>query len=78
MYKSNQALSLVDIKKELTRLGLSISTPGINGEDRYEELKIRLDNALYGSSSIRKDLGTNRLACVILKWALTVFSFGFR
>jgi hypothetical protein len=38
------ALSISQIKEQLSKLGLSTSTPGLTGEDRQEELKSRLDN----------------------------------
>ena len=39
------SLNLTNIKAELTRLGISTATPGLVGDDRYEELKHRLHRA---------------------------------
>jgi hypothetical protein len=38
-------LNLTQIKKDLQTLGLSTATPGLTGEDRFEELKKRLADA---------------------------------
>lgn len=38
-------MNIGDIKKELQRLGISTNTPGLLGDDRYEELKFRLEKA---------------------------------
>ena len=38
-------MNISEIKKELQDLGISTSTPGLTGDERYEELKFRLDNA---------------------------------
>ncbi|RYG94866.1 hypothetical protein EON65_56825 [archaeon] len=35
-------MNIGEIKQELERLGVSTSTPGLSGEDRYEELLHRL------------------------------------
>ncbi len=37
--------NVADIKKELQLLGISTATPGLVGEERYEELKSRLEEA---------------------------------
>eukprot|EP01038_Epipyxis_sp_PR26KG_P011741 gene11741-15711_t len=37
------SLSISDLKKNLEKLGISTVTPGLTGEDRYEELKSRYD-----------------------------------
>ena len=38
-------MNIGDLKKELELLGLSTATPGISGDERYEELKARLEEA---------------------------------
>lgn len=38
-------MNVNDIKRELTSLGVSTSTPGLQGDDRYEELSFRLEQA---------------------------------
>lgn len=37
------SLSISQLKDELISAGLSVKTPGLTGEDRFEELKHRLD-----------------------------------
>ena len=41
---SPNSLSINEIKKQLQQLGISISTPGLTGDDRLEELAFRLNN----------------------------------
>jgi hypothetical protein len=36
-------MNISEIKEELQRLGISTSTPGLVGDERYEELKFRLE-----------------------------------
>lgn len=36
-------MNISDLKKELQKYNLSSSTPGLSGDDRYEELKSRLE-----------------------------------
>jgi len=38
-------MNLSEIKSELQRLGISANTPGLLGDERFEELKIRLEQA---------------------------------
>ena len=38
-------MNISDLKKELQNLGLSTTTPGLVGDERYEELKYRLEQA---------------------------------
>lgn len=38
-------MNVSDIKKELQNLGLSTATPGLVGDERFEELKYRLEQA---------------------------------
>jgi hypothetical protein len=37
-------LSLVQVKEQLVKLGMSTSTPGLTGDERHEELRSRLEN----------------------------------
>lgn len=49
---SDEFLSLVQIKKELQDLGLSSSTPGLSGDERYNELLRRLNAAQSKITSV--------------------------
>lgn len=49
---SDEFLSLVQIKKELQDLGLSSSTPGLSGDERYNELLRRLNAAQSKTTSV--------------------------
>ena len=37
-------MNIADVKKQLQSLGLSISTPGLTGQDRLDELCFRLEH----------------------------------
>jgi hypothetical protein len=44
-------MNVAEIKKELQALGISTSTPGLFGDDRFEELKCRLEEATHQKHS---------------------------
>ncbi len=39
------SVNIGQLKKQLQNLGISTNTPGLLGDDRYEELRSRLDEA---------------------------------
>lgn len=44
-------MNVGDIKKQLQALGISISTPGLFGDERFEELKCRLEEATTSTTN---------------------------
>lgn len=49
-------MNISDLKKELQKYSLSTSTPGLTGDDRYEELKSRLELHLSSFDKGKKSL----------------------
>ena len=58
--------SLTELKEQLTKLGITTTTPGLRGKERMEELKNRLEDALINDSgSLPQGNGGNSLASAI-------------
>lgn len=54
LIQSLKQLSLTEIRTKLTSLGISTSTPGLSGEDRWNALVQRLAAAVAGESQYKK------------------------
>lgn len=50
MDSSGAPLNINELKRQLQTLGISTSTPGLQGDDRFEELSFRLEVAKKGQS----------------------------
>jgi hypothetical protein len=58
--------SLTELKEQLTKLGVSTTTPGLRGRERLEELKNRLEDALMNDSrSLPQERGGTSLEAVV-------------
>jgi hypothetical protein len=50
MENSGSPLNVNDLKRQLQNLGISTATPGLQGDDRYEELSHRLASSKKGDA----------------------------
>ena len=57
------SVNIGQLKKQLQTLGISTNTPGLLGDDRYEELRSRLDeaNAAVNQHGMSAPVSTNTL-----------------
>jgi hypothetical protein len=51
LFQKKLLMNLTEIKKDLQELGISTNTPGLVGDERYEELKFRLEKAQKANSN---------------------------
>jgi hypothetical protein len=63
----NKKMNISDLKKELQTLGLSLATPGLTGDERYEELKFRLEKAKGKYQSVLANVDSSENNCVPLE-----------
>jgi hypothetical protein len=69
-------MNVNDVKKQLQTLGISTSTPGLQGDERFEELSYRLEQALKGENKGQESVGQTQQSEEFVVPSLSQLSIG--